>query len=81
MRHKDYVDMFSEDMVEIFAPHQPSDHSLNLNPGSNSLDSQIYNLSEVRLITRKVYIKTYRATGLIQGSLSPAAAAMMIAKN
>jgi hypothetical protein len=45
--YKDYVDIFSEDRAETVEPHRPIDHGNNLEPGFNTPDGRIYNLSDI----------------------------------
>ena len=80
MRYKDYVDVFSEDRAATLAPHQPTDHAIDLEPGFNLSYGQIYNLLDVKPKTLKAYIKTTLANGFIQPSSSAAAAPILVVK-
>jgi hypothetical protein len=67
VRYKDYVDVFSKDRADTLAPHRPTDHAIDLEPGFNVPSGRINNLSEVELNTFTAYIESNLANGFIQG--------------
>jgi RNase H-like domain found in reverse transcriptase/Reverse transcriptase (RNA-dependent DNA polymerase)/Integrase zinc binding domain/Chromo (CHRromatin Organisation MOdifier) domain/Integrase core domain len=75
----EFLEVFGKD-VEILPPHRPTDHAIDLEPGSKLPHGRIYNLSETELKALKAYIETNLAKGFITRSTSPAASPILFVK-
>jgi hypothetical protein len=80
MRYKDSVDVFSKDMAETLAPHEPTDHMIDLEAGFNLQYGGIYNHSEFELTTLSAYVARNLGNGFRPQSSSPMAAPILFAK-
>jgi hypothetical protein len=78
--YRDFLDIFSKKKAETLPPHRPTDHAIDLEPGTKLPYGRIYSLSEVELKALKAYIETNLASGFIQRSSSPAASPILFVK-
>jgi hypothetical protein len=78
--YRDFLDIFSKKKAETLPPHRPTDHAIDLEPGTKLPYRRIYSLSEVELKALKAYIETNLASGFIQRSSSPAASPILFVK-
>jgi hypothetical protein len=54
--YRDFRDIFSKKKAETLPPHRPTDHAIDLEPGTKLPYGRIYSLSEVELKALKVKI-------------------------
>jgi hypothetical protein len=47
--YRDFLDIFSKKKAETLPPHRPTDHAIDLEPGTKLPYGRIYSLSEVEL--------------------------------
>jgi hypothetical protein len=78
--YRDFLDIFSKKKAETLPPHRPTDHAIDLEPGTKLPYGRIYSLSEVELKALKAYIDTNLASRFIQRSSSPAASPILFVK-
>jgi hypothetical protein len=78
--YRDFLDIFSKKKAETLPPHRPTDHAIDLEPGTKLPYGRIYSLSEVELKALKAYIEMNLARGFIQRSSSPAASPILVVK-
>jgi hypothetical protein len=71
--YRGFLDIFSKKKGETLPLQRPTDHAIDLEPGTKLPYGRIYRLSEVELKALKAYIETNLASGFIQRSSSPAA--------
>jgi hypothetical protein len=53
--YSDFRDIFSKKKAETLPPHRPTDHAIDLEPGTKLPYGRIYSLSEVELKALKAY--------------------------
>jgi hypothetical protein len=78
--YKDLFDIFSKKKAETLPPYRPTDHAIDLEPGTKLPYGRIYSLSEIQLKAFKAYIETNLASGFISRSSSPAASPILFVK-
>jgi hypothetical protein len=78
--YRDFLDIFSKKKAEPLPPHRPTDHAIDLEPGTELPYGRIYSLSDVELKALKAYIEMNLAIGFIQRSSSPAASPILFVK-
>ena len=78
--YADYLSVFSAMQASELPPNRPTDHMIDVEPGSRLPVGRIYNLSEVELASLKAYIETNLAQGFITRSTSPTAAPIIFVK-
>jgi hypothetical protein len=79
--YRDFLDIFSKKKAETLPPHRPTEHAIDLEPGTKLPYGRIYSLSEVELKALKAYIEMNLASGFIQRSSSPVASPILFVKN
>src|SRR5436190_14181896 len=72
-----YRDFFNVDKAEQQPSHQPTDHAIELKPGSEPPYMQTYNMSPAELKALDKYLTKALAKGWIQESKSPAGAPVL----
>jgi hypothetical protein len=53
--YRDFLDISSKKKAEKLPPHRPTDHAIDLEPGTKLPYGRIYSLSEVELKALKAY--------------------------
>jgi acetyl esterase/lipase len=78
--YRDFLNIFSKKMAETLPPYSPTDHAIDLEPGTKMPYGRIYSPSAVVLKPLKAYIETSLASGFIQRSSSPVASPILFVK-
>ena len=68
---KEFEDVFSEKTHNKLPPHQPYDHTINLQPTFTPKIAKVYSLNHQKMETCKAFIKEHLETGHIIPSKSP----------
>jgi hypothetical protein len=77
---RDFPNIFTMKKAETLPPHRPTDHAIDLEPGTKLPYRQIHSLSEFELKALRAYIEMNLASGFIQRSSSPAALPILFVK-
>lgn len=78
--YHEFLRVFSKSEADKLPPHRPSDHRINLKPGSDPPWGPLYGMSRDELLVLKKYITENLEKGFIRPSSSPASSPVLFVK-
>ena len=79
-QYHDYANVFSKAAATSLPPHQPYDHTIDLEEGTTPPYGPIYSMSETELKSLREHLDDALGKGFIRPSNSPAGAPILFVK-
>ena len=77
--YREYLDVFSKNKINELSVYDPQDHAINIEK-KEFFFGKLYNLSQIKLVTLRDYLKKHLKKEFIISSISPAGAFIIFVK-